>query len=95
MADLSRLSATEAISCEGEIIEDEIYFALKRVGLGMSPELDGLTDKLYFRMLHIFALILTFVFSNWFRQWSVFDILSRCVTMLLRKNKDSGQDLDD
>ena len=52
-ADLPRLGAAEAASCEGVVTECEVRDALKQVGLNKSPGLDGLPYEVYL-MSHMF-----------------------------------------
>ena len=94
LADFPRLSPTEAAGCEGEITESDVHSALKKVGRGKSPGLDGLPYELYLRLSHIFVPILTVVFNNWFRQGSVPRRITRGVITLLRKDKGGGGNLD-
>ncbi len=95
LADFPRLSPTEAASCEGQITEGEVYAALKKVGRGKSPGLDGLPYELYLRLSHIFVPILTVVFNNWFRSGSIPNRITRGVITLLKKGKGGGGKLDD
>lgn len=64
LADFPRLLSTEVTGCEGEITEDEVHEALKRVGRGKSLGLDGLLYELYLSLSYMFLLILTMVFNN-------------------------------
>ena len=63
LADFSRLGEAEAASCEGAVTECEVRSALKQIGLNKSPGLDGLPYEVYLRMSHMFAPILTKVFT--------------------------------
>ena len=69
-ADFPRLRAAEAASCEGVVTESKVRDALKQVGLNKSPGLDGLPNKVYLRLSHMFVPILMDMFNHWFRPGS-------------------------
>lgn len=50
-----------------EITEGVVHLALRRIGSGKSPLIDGLPYELYLPLSHIFVPILTVLFNNWFR----------------------------
>ena len=56
LADLPRLGAAEAASCEGVVTECEVRDALKQVGLSKSPGLNSLPYEVYLRIPHMFVL---------------------------------------
>ena len=90
LPDFPRLSATEAAGCERRITEDEAREALKSVGLGKSPGIDGLPDEMYLRLLHMFVPLLATIYNNWMRQGSIPGRFTRGTVKLLRKNKHGG-----
>ena len=85
LADLPRLEAAEAASFKGVITECEVRDALKQVGLNKSPRLDGLPYKVYLRLPHMFAPILTDMFNHWFAQGAIPVSVTKGVITLLKK----------
>ena len=90
LADFLRLSATEAAGCESRITEDEVREALKSVGLDKSPGIDGLPYEVYFRLSHMFVLLLATIYNNCMRQGSIPRRFTRNIVKFLRKNKHGG-----
>ena len=90
LADCPRLSATEAARCEGRIKEEEIWEALKSVGLDKSPGIDGLPYEVYLRLSRMFVSLLATIYNNWMRQGSIPRRFTRGIVKLLRKNKHGG-----
>ena len=85
LADYPHLGVAEAASCEDVITECEVRDALKQVGLNKSPGLDGLPDKVYLRMSHMFVPILMDMFSHWFAQGAIHGSITKDVITLLKK----------
>ena len=90
LVDFPRLSAIEAAGCEGRIKEDEIWEALRSVGLDKSPGIDGLPYEVYLRLSHMFVPLLATIYNKWMRQGSIRRRFTRGIVKLLRKNKHSG-----
>ena len=66
LADFPRFREAEAASSEGFVTECKVRDALKQVDLNKSPGLEGLFNKVFLRLLHMFVPILTDVFNYWF-----------------------------
>ena len=96
LADIPRIEAAEAASCEGVITECEVCDALKQVGLNKSPGLDGLPYELYLRLPHMFVPIMTDMFNNWFAQGAIVaSIIKGVITLLKKGGKDVWEGLKD
>ena len=87
LANFPCLSATEAAGCEGCITEDEVWKAMKSVGLDKSPGINGLPYEVYLRL---FVPLLATIYNNWMRQGSIPRRFTRGIVKLLRKNKHGG-----
>ena len=87
LADFPRLSVT---GCEGRIKEEEIWDALKSVGLDKSPGIDDLPYEVFLRWSHMFVLLLATIYNNWMRQGTIPRRFTRGIVKLLRKNKHGG-----
>ena len=85
LADLLRLGAAEAASCEGVINECEVRDPLKQVGFNKSSGLDGLPYEVYLRLPHMFVLLLTDMFNHWFAQGAIPGSVTNGVITLLKK----------
>ena len=85
LAEFPRLGEAEEASCEGVVMECEVHSALKQVGLNKSPGQNGLPNKVYLRISHMFIPILTNVFNHWFTQGAIPGSNTKGVITLLKK----------
>jgi len=90
LADFPRLEDTEAAGCEGRITEEEIWQALKSVGLEKTPGIDGLPYEVYLRLSPMLVPLLETIYNNWMRQGSIPRRFTQGVVKLLCKNKRGG-----
>ena len=96
LADIPRLGAAEAASCEGVITECEVCDALKQVGFDKLPRLDSLPYEVYLRLPHMLMPILTDVFNHWSAQEAIPGSVTKGVITLLKKGgKHVWEGLDD
>ena len=92
---LPHLREAEVASCEGLVTECKVCDALKQVGLNRSPGLNGLSDGVYLRMLHMFVPILMDMFNHWFAQGAIPGSITKGVITLLKKGgRHVWKDLD-
>ena len=91
---MPRLSDMDAEFCEMPITAEEIRDAMTGCAGEKSPGLDGLPYEFYYHLPDLFGGLLADVYCNWQQNGRIPSSVSRGVVVLLRKDPNKGDHID-
>jgi hypothetical protein len=91
---MPRLSDMDAEFCEMPITAEEIRNAMTGCAREKSPGLDGLPYEFYYHLPDLFGGLLADVYCNWQQNGRIPSSVSRGVVVLLRKDPNKGDHID-